>query len=110
MLYRCLDVVERLKSEGVRVALVNKPTLNVVDDDMLKKIADSGFVMVVETQNTKSGLGSRFGTWLLERGYHTAYAHLGVTKEGHGGLSEQVPYQGMGPADIRKQVQGMLAR
>jgi transketolase C-terminal domain/subunit/transketolase N-terminal domain/subunit len=109
MLYRCLDVVERLRSEGLRVALVNKPTLNVVDEDMLKKIAAGRFVMVVETQNSKSGLGARFGTWLLERGYYTAYAHLGVTKEGHGGLSEQIPYQGLSPADIRKKVQAMLA-
>ena len=109
MLYRCLDVVERLKSEGVRVALVNKPTLNVVDEDMLKKIAGGRFVLVVETQNIRSGLGARFGTWLLERGYHTAYAHLGVTKEGQGGLSEQIPYQGLSPADIRQKVQAMLA-
>ena len=109
MLYRCLDVVERLKSEGVRVALVNKPTLNVVDEDMLKKIAKGRFVLVVETQNLRSGLGARFGTWLLERGYHTAYAHLGVTKEGQGGLSEQIPYQGLSPADIRQKVQAMLA-
>lgn len=110
MLYRCLDAVDRLRSEGVRVALVNKPTLNVVDDDMLKKIAAGGFVLVVETQNSKSGLGARFGTWLLESGYRTAYAHLGVTKEGHGGLSEQIPYQGLSPADIREKVQAMLAR
>ena len=109
MLYRCLDVVERLKSEGFRVALVNKPTLNVVDEDMLKKIAGGRFVLVVETQNIRSGLGARFGTWLLERGYHTAYAHLGVTKEGQGGLSEQIPYQGLSPADIRQKVQAMLA-
>ena len=109
MLYRCLDVVERLKSEGVRVALVNKPTLNVVDEDMLKKIAKGRFVLVVETQNLRSGLGARFGTWLLERGYHTAYAHLGVTREGQGGLSEQIPYQGLSPADIRQKVQAMLA-
>ena len=109
MLYRCLDVVERLKSEGVRVALVNKPTLNVVDEDMLKKIAGGRFVLVVETQNIRSGLGARFGTWLLERGYHTAYAHLGVTREGQGGLSEQIPYQGLSPADIRQKVQAMLA-
>jgi len=110
MLYRCLDAVERLRSEGVRVALVNKPTLNVVDDDMLKKIAAGGFVLVVETQNSKSGLGARFGTWLLERGYRTAYAHLGATKEGHGGLSEQIPYQGLSPADIREKVQAMIAQ
>jgi transketolase C-terminal domain/subunit/transketolase N-terminal domain/subunit len=110
MLYRCLDAVEQLRSEGVRVALVNKPTLNVVDDDMLKKIAGGGFVLVVESQNIRSGLGARFGTWLLERGCCTAYAHMGATKEGRGGLSEQIPYQGLSPADIRKKVQAMLAR
>jgi transketolase C-terminal domain/subunit/transketolase N-terminal domain/subunit len=110
MLYRCLDVVERLKSEGIRLALVNKPTLNVVDEDMLKKVAGSAFVLVVETQNSKSGLGSRFGTWLLERGYHPAYAHMGASKEGCGGLEEQIPYQGLSPADIRQKVQAMLAR
>ena len=110
MLYRCLDVVDRLRSEGTRVALVNKPTLNVVDEDMLKKIAGGGFVMIVETQNIRSGLGARFGTWLLERGYRTAYAHLGATKEGRGGLSEQIPYQGLSPADIRKKVEAMLAQ
>jgi transketolase C-terminal domain/subunit/transketolase N-terminal domain/subunit len=111
MLYRCLDVVERLRSEGGgRVALVNKPTLNVVDDDMLKKIAGGGFVLVVESQNIRSGLGARFGTWLLERGYCAAYAHLGATREGHGGLGEQIPYQGLSPADIREKVQAMLAR
>jgi transketolase C-terminal domain/subunit/transketolase N-terminal domain/subunit len=108
MLYRCLDVVERLRSEGVRVALINKPTLNVVDEDMLKKVAGGGFVLVVESQNVKSGLGSRFGTWLLERGYHTAYAHLGASKEGRGGLDEQIPFQGLGPADIRKKVRMLL--
>ena len=110
MFYRCLDVVDRLRSEGTRVALVNKPTLNVVDEDMLKKIAGGGFVMIVETQNIRSGLGARFGTWLLERGYRTAYAHLGATKEGRGGLSEQIPYQGLSPADIRKKVEEMLAQ
>ena len=110
MLYRCLDVVDRLRSEGTRVALVNKPTLNVVDEDMLKKIAGGGFVMIVETQNIRSGLGARFGTWLLERGYRTAYAHLGATKEGRGGLSEQIPYQGLSPADIREKVEAMLAQ
>lgn len=109
MLYRCLDVVDRLKDEGVRVALVNKPTLNVIDEDMLKKVAKGGFVMVVETQNSKSGLGSRFGTWLLERGFHMAYTHLGVSKEGRGGLSEQIPYQGLSPADILKKVKSLLA-
>jgi transketolase C-terminal domain/subunit len=70
---------------------------------------DTGFVLVVETQNLKSGLGSRFGTWLLERGFTARYARMGTSKEGHGGLTEQIPYQELGPEDIREKVTGLLS-
>ena len=36
-LYRSLDAVERLKQEGVNVGLINKSTLNVVDEEMMAK-------------------------------------------------------------------------
>jgi transketolase C-terminal domain/subunit len=100
MLYRCLDAVERLKAENIRVGLVNKPTLNVIDEDMMKVLAKARFVLVVESQNIKSGLGVRFGTWLLERGFKGRYSRMGTTKEGHGGLSEQIPYQEIGADHI----------
>ena len=108
MVYRCLDVVERLRSQGIRVGLINKPTLNVVDEDMMKKLDGAGFILVVETQNTKSGLGSIFGTWLLERGYQAVYSHMGLNKEGHGGLKEQIPYQGLGSEEIRERIMKLL--
>jgi transketolase C-terminal domain/subunit len=37
-LYRALDAVERLKHEGIDVGLLNKPTLNVVDEAMLARV------------------------------------------------------------------------
>ena len=42
-------------------------------------------------------LGSKFGTWLLERGLKPQYGYMGTIKEGCGGLSEQIPYQGLDP-------------
>ncbi len=110
MLYRCLDVVERLRAGGIHVALINKPTLNVVDEEMMAQIQRHPFVLVVETQNIKTGLGARFGTWLLERGFKARYARLGTSKEGHGGLGEQIPYQGLDPESIRKKVMDLLDR
>jgi transketolase C-terminal domain/subunit/transketolase N-terminal domain/subunit len=104
MLYRCLDVVEQLKAEGIDIGLINKPTLNVVDREMLATVGASPFALVVETQNEKTGLGVRYGTWLLEHGQATKYAHIGTGKEGRGGLTEQIPYQGMGVEDIKKKV------
>ncbi|MFZ3045984.1 MAG: transketolase C-terminal domain-containing protein [Desulfatirhabdiaceae bacterium] len=102
MLYRCLDVVENLKTRGIHVGLVNKATLNMTDEDMLIKIGKSPAVLVVETQNDKSGLGSRMGTWLLEKGLHCRYSVMGTRRPGKGGLAEQIPYQGLGVQDIEK--------
>jgi transketolase len=100
MLYRALDAVERLKAEGIDVGLLNKPTLNVIDEDALARIGNSGFVLVAESQNVKTGLGSRMGSWLLERGLAPKYASIGTWRDGDGGLWEQMTHQGIDPDSI----------
>ncbi len=107
-LYRALDAVERLKKEGIDVGLINKPTLSAIDEDMLAKVGKSPMVLVAESFNTKTGLGSRYGTWLLERGYTPKFAHIGTHKEGCGGLWEQFPHQGIDPAGIMAKVKQLL--
>ncbi len=57
-------------------------------------------MLLVEGQNIETGLGIRYGTWLLEQGHAPRYAHLGVTRPGIGGQPEQIPYQGLAPDDI----------
>lgn len=104
MTYRCLDAVMQLRSRGIELGLINKPTLNVVDEEMLAKVGRSPFVMVVESQNSKTGLGIRFGTWLLERGLHPRYAYLGTSKIGQGGIDEQLPHQGLDVQNIIKKI------
>ena len=109
-LYRALDAVERLKKEGIDVGLINKPTLNVIDEDMLAKVGKSPMVLVVESFNKKTGLGSRYGSWLLERGLTPKFAHLGTHKEGCGGLWEQFPHQGIDPSGIMAKVKELLKK
>jgi transketolase C-terminal domain/subunit len=107
-LYRALDAVERLRQEGTAVRLINKASLNVVDESMMETIGRSPIVLVVEAFNRRTGLGSRFGTWLLERGYHPRYAHLGTWREGCGGLWEQAPHQGIDSEGILAHVRNLL--
>lgn len=107
MLYRSLDAVERAKQAGIDVGLINKPTLNLVDEDMMTQVGRTGFVLVVEGQNRNTGLGIRYGSWLLERGFSPKYAHMGATKPGHGGTAEQVPYQGLAPSDILARIKAI---
>ncbi|KAL5529748.1 hypothetical protein ACEPAG_5733 [Sanghuangporus baumii] len=107
ILYRAYDAVLRARKFGIDVGLINKPTLNIVDEQMIKKVGSSPFVLVVESQNQKTGLGSRFGTWLLERNLHPKYAHLGTIKEGCGGLQEQIPHQGLDPESIITKIRAL---
>ena len=110
MLYRCLHVVETLHAEGVAVGLVNKPTLNVVDEQMLARLGASPFILVVESLNQRTGLGIRYGTWLLQRGLAPLYAHMGTTRPGNCGQTEQIPHQGLAPADVEARVRELLAQ
>ncbi|MCL2457922.1 MAG: transketolase, partial [Desulfobulbus sp.] len=100
MLYRCLHVVELLKEEGIDIGLINKPVLNAVDEAMLATVGECPMALVVETQNSKTGLGVRYGSWLLERGFTPKYGAMGTWKDGAGGLSEQIPYQSLGTSAI----------
>jgi transketolase len=102
--YRALDAVIRLQDEGVKVGLINKPTLNVVDEDMMKTLAAAPFVLVVEGWNVKTGLGSRFGSYLLQAGFKGKFNHIGTHLEGAGGLWQQMGYQGLDPDGIRSAI------
>ncbi|KAJ5730324.1 uncharacterized protein N7483_004832 [Penicillium malachiteum] len=110
MLYRSLDAVERLKQSGIDVGLINKPTLNVVDEDAIKNYGSSPFVLVVESIAQKTGLGSRLGTHLLERKLTPKFKSIGAIKEGCGGLYEQINAQGLGPDDIVSAVKGLTGK
>lgn len=100
MVYRSLDAVERLRRDGLDVGLINKPTLNVVDEDAIRIYGSTPFVLVVESIAQKTGLGSRLGSQLLERKLTPKYKTMGAVKEGCGGLYEQINAQGLGPEDI----------
>jgi len=100
MLHRAYDAVLRCRQKGIDVGLVNKSTLNLVDEQAIKKYGSKSFVLVCESFNRKTGLGSKMGTWLLERQLTPKYAYLGTTKEGCGGLGEQIYHQGLDPESI----------
>ncbi|MFP4644921.1 MAG: transketolase C-terminal domain-containing protein, partial [Spirochaetales bacterium] len=108
MLHRAMDSVVQLRESGVNVGLVNKPTLNVVDEESMKRLGNSPAVLLVEAQNTRTGLGTRFGTWLLERGLTPRYAHIGTHRQGAGGLAEHILHQGLGTENIKAEFKKLI--
>jgi transketolase len=108
MLYRALDAVERMRAAGIDVGLINKPTLNVIDEQSILRAGETSFVLVVESQNLKTGLGARYGTWLLQRSLTPRYAHIGAHKPGSGGLWEQMNHQGLDSESIIAMVRTLI--
>jgi transketolase len=106
--YRALDAVITLQEAGTQVGLINKPTLNVVDPAMMKRLAAAPFVLVVEGWNVKTGLGSRFGSYLLQAGFKGRFNHIGTHMEGSGGLWQQMGYQGLDSAGIQAAIKALL--
>jgi transketolase len=106
--YRALDAVISLQEQGIKVGLINKPSLNVVDADMMKKLSIVPFVLVAEGWNVKTGLGSRFGSYLLQSGFKGKYNHIGTHKEGSGGQWQQMGYQGLDPQGISNAIEDLL--
>ncbi len=106
--YRALDAVITLQEAGAQVGLINKPTLNVVDPAMIKRLAAAPFVLVVEGWNVKTGLGSRFGSYLLQAGFKGRFNHIGAHLEGSGGLWQQMGYQGLDSAGIQAAIKALL--
>lgn len=93
--YRALDAVTRLKEAGVDFGLICKSTLNVWDEAVMARLVESPAVLVAESLNVTTGLGSRFGTELLRRGFKGTYNNIGTNREGSGGLWQQMGYQGV---------------
>jgi transketolase len=109
VLHLALDAVIGLRASGLDVGLLNKSTLNRVDEASLARIGKSRFVLVAESQNRNTGLGSRLGTWLLERGFGPRYARLGTHERGLGGAHEQIVQQGIDSAGIARAVAALNA-
>ena len=107
IVYRALDAVIKLREKNLNVGLINKPTLNLYDEQIMTRLAAAPYVLVAEGWSVKTGLGSRFGSELLKRGFKGKYNHIGVHKEGSGGLWQQIGYQGLDPAGIIQAVEAL---
>lgn len=106
--YRSLDAVIKLKSQGISIGLICKATLNVYDESMMEKLAAAPLVLVAESFNVNTGLGSRFGTELLKRGFKGRYNNIGTNREGSGGLWQQMGHQGIDTDGIQAAIKALL--
>ncbi len=106
-LYRAVAAAENLKQDGIVAGVVSKATLNAYDEEVMARLAKAKWVLVAEEFNVKTGLGSRFGSELLKRGFAGKYNHIGIHKEGPSGLWRQMGFHGLDPEGIANAVKAL---
>merc|ERR1719407_309053 len=105
-LYRANDAAQRLRASGIDVGLINKSTLNILDEETTKKVGSTGFALVVEPLSSKTGVGAKYGYWLAKLGLPKMplFDNIGINKGGEGGLWEHAYEQGYDSASIQAAV------
>ena len=95
-----------MRAEGIDVGLINKPTLNICDEETTKKVGSTGFALVVEPLSSKTGVGAKYGYWLAKLGLPKMplFDNIGINKGGEGGLWEHAYEQGYDSASIQAAV------
>jgi transketolase len=108
-LYRANDAAQRLRESGINVGLINKSTLNILDEETTKKVGSTGFALVVEPLSSKTGVGSKYGYWLakLNLPKMPVFDNIGINKGGEGGLWEHAYEQGYDSASIMDKVKSL---
>jgi transketolase len=109
-MYRANDAVLRLREQGIDVGLVNKPTLNILDEEATKKVGSAPFVLAVEPFNKNTSLGVKYGYWLAKLGLSPQYDHIGISKDGSGGLWEHSYHQGYDSESVQAAVKALHAK
>ena len=108
IVYRALDAVIRLQEQGVKVGLINKPTLNVVrrgDDEEARGRAVRAGRRRLEREDRPGQPLRQLSC--CKRGFKGKYNNIGTHREGSGGLWQQMGYQGLDPQGIMQAVQAL---
>lgn len=87
---RALEAVDRLRSQGVDVALAHVATPGRIDIDFLDELASHPFLVTVEDHTVRTGLGECLAAALFERGHVMPHFRLGVKHYCRSGDAESV--------------------
>ena len=93
--WRAVEAADRLKEEGLSVAVLNVACPKDIDLAAVSAAAATGCIITYEDHNVHTGLGSIIACVLAEQRQAVSFTRLGVTEYGLSGPSDTV-YTGAG--------------
>jgi transketolase len=109
MVHHAIQAHDMLRERGIELRVMNLSCPLDLDEDAIRKAADTGVLLTYEDHNQASGLGARVGAFLAERGISARFVRLGVTVYGSSGKpGELLKRQGLDPESLAERVHSLL--
>jgi transketolase len=90
MVYRALEIRERLMAKGMTLKVVNMACVNLVDEEVMKELVSLPFVFTYEDHNPETGIAPLIARALLKGGCRGKMETFGVTDYGPSGETEDI--------------------
>jgi transketolase len=110
MVYRAVQVSDRLAESGIGLRVVNASSLKPFDREAILEAARSvGKLLTYEDHNVHTGLGAIVTSVLGEEGVAAKVRKLGVTRYGTSGVPDDLfAEQGLAPSDLEAAVRALV--
>lgn len=90
MVYRAVEISEKLKQEGISIGIMNFSCPTEIDKEMIEKAKGTPLIITYEDHHIDTGLGSTAGIYLSETGYNGKFIRKGVTNYGASGKPDEL--------------------
>ena len=90
MVYRAVEISEKLKREGISIGVINFSCPIEIDKNLMKKAIETSFIITYEDHHIDTGLGATAGIYLSENGYSGKFFRKGITNYGASGKPDEL--------------------
>ena len=90
MVYRAVEISEKLKKDGISIGVINFSCPTEIDKEMMEKAVETSFIITYEDHHIDTGLGATAGIYLSENGYSGKFFRKGITNYGASGKPDEL--------------------
>jgi len=109
MTHRAVEAWQLLKETGIEALLIHIATPTAIDEDALKRAAETGHIVTYEDHHVNTGLGCSVAMAMVDRGISAKLTRLGVTHYQPSGSANQLFAQaGLDAVNVANRIRALL--
>ncbi|MCM8803733.1 MAG: transketolase [Candidatus Omnitrophica bacterium] len=111
MVYRAINIYEKLKEEGISIGVMNFSCPITIDEEKMKIAVDTGLIITYEDHHIDTGLASTVALYLSENDYNVKFLRFGIKNYGASGTPDELfKSQGLDPESVIRKIKNLLGK